>query len=117
MIDKTREAKRWGRAMRIARAKEVRAIKLRLYRELFGLYFSEFRVKLSLFVRRAIRKLFLCGKLCYHKIMILLMDGLLALNEFYNKLSWHRATPLVDATETPRQNGFVKGGGPSPATP
>lgn len=101
MIDKTRDAERWDKAMRIALTKEVRALNLRLYRELLCISLAQFYLKGCLFFKRAIRKLFLNSKLLKCKSMLLLIESLLILNKLYDKFSTHGDFPSCEDMKTP----------------
>ena len=101
MIDKTRDAERWDKAMRIALTKEVRAMNRRLYRELLCIYLTQLSLQCRLVFKRAIRKLFLYGKLLKCKSMLLLIESLLLLNKLYDKFSTHSNSPSDDDMKTP----------------
>ena len=99
MVDKTNDTERWNEVLRIALAKEMRTFKLHLYSKLTGINLPLFVLEARLFFGRRICKLFLYGKFCYHKGMVLLMESFLFLNDLYDKLPTHKRAPLVGATE------------------
>ena len=91
MIDKASGAQMRDEAMGMALRKEIGTMQLRIRRDLFLLHLQKLRLNCRLFFFRAKRKLFLYGKLFYHKVMVGLMNCFLALNEFYEKFSRHKS--------------------------
>lgn len=111
MIDKAHDAKRWDKAMRVARAKEMRAVEAGLIAQNRELHLQQLSLYFQLFVikfRKVVRQIFIHKprmvliKLSIFrlKVMLLLIDGTLSLNKLYDKLKTHKRSNVV-AAESP----------------